>query len=63
VGLYTDVICYHAFTAGRLNNRIHRRNRNASQSVTESGLLGPFVGRPHQVLAGLSGTGVDAGNG
>jgi hypothetical protein len=26
VGLSTDVICYHAFTAGRLNNHVHRRN-------------------------------------
>jgi hypothetical protein len=36
VGLYVDVICYHAFTAGRLNNRVHRRNRNVSRSVTWS---------------------------
>jgi hypothetical protein len=36
VGLYADVICYHAFTAGRLTNRIHRRNRNVARSVTWS---------------------------
>jgi hypothetical protein len=30
---------------------------------TESDLLGPSVGRPHQVLPGQSGTGVYAGNG
>jgi hypothetical protein len=31
-----DIICYHEFTAGRLNNWIRRRNRNVSRSVTWS---------------------------
>jgi hypothetical protein len=36
VELYTHLICYHTFTAGRLTNRIDRRNRNVSRSVTWS---------------------------
>jgi hypothetical protein len=31
-----DLIYCHTFTAGRLNNRIHRRNRNVSRGVTWS---------------------------